>query len=73
MRKVSYLAKTVNYFEDNAFNGCDDVTFQLIKGTKAYKYIQNEIEKNEKEYVVEIVGNYSFFQRLIDFFRSLFG
>ncbi len=65
--KVIYLSKTVNYFEDNAFNGCDDVTFELIKGTKAYKFIKRNTDFN-----FEIVGNYSFFQRIIDFFRSIF-
>ena len=63
-----YLSKTIKSIEDNAFNGCDNVTFELTKGTTAYKYI-----KNQTDYNFEVVGNYSFFQRIIDFFRSLFG
>ena len=63
-----YLSKTIKSIEDNAFNGCDNVTFEVIKGTTAHKYI-----KNQTDYNFEVVGNYSFFQRIIDFFRSLFG
>ena len=63
-----YLSKTVTSIEDNAFNGCDNVTFELVKGTTAYKYI-----KNQTDFDFEVVGNYSFFQKIIDFFRSLFG
>ncbi len=66
--KTIYLSKTIIGIEDNAFNGCDNVTFELIKGTSAYKYIKNKTDFN-----FEVVGNYSFFQRIIDFFRSLFG
>lgn len=66
--KTIYLSKTVKYFEDNAFNGCDNVIFQLIKNTTAYKHI-----KNNTDYSFEVVGNYSFFQRIIDFFKALFG
>ena len=65
--KSIYLSKTVQYFDDNAFNGCDNVTFQLIKNTKAYKYIKNNTDFN-----FEIVGNYSLWQRILDFFRLLF-
>lgn len=63
-----YLSKSVKYFEDNAFNGCDNVTFELIKNTAAYKYIKNNTDFN-----IEVVGNYSLWQRILDFFRSLFG
>lgn len=63
-----YMSKTVKGFEDNAFNGCDNVTFELIKNTTAYKYIKNNTDFN-----FEVVGNYSFWQRIVDFFRSLFG
>ncbi len=66
--KTIYLSKTVQYFEDNAFNGCDNVTFELIKNTTAYKYI-----KNNTDFEFEVVGNYSLWQRIIDFFRALFG
>ena len=62
-----YLSKTVNEFEENAFNGCDNVTFQLIKNTKAYKYIKNNTDFN-----FEIVGRYTLWQRILDFFRLLF-
>ena len=62
-----FLSKTVKEFEDNAFNGCDNVTFQLIKNTKAYKYIKNNTDFN-----FEVVGNYTLWQRIIDFFRALF-
>ncbi len=63
-----YLSKTVNYIEENAFNGCDNVTFQLTKGTTAYDYINDNTDFN-----IEVVGKYSFWQRIIDFFRMLFG
>ena len=63
-----YLSKTVKEFEDNAFNGCDNVTFQVTKNTTAYKYIKNNTDFN-----FEVVGNYSLWQRILDFFRSLFG
>ena len=66
--KTIYLSKTVVYIEDNAFNGCDNVTFELIKNTTAYKYI-----KNNTDFDYEVVGNYSLWQRIIDFFRALFG
>ena len=66
--KTIYLSKTVGYIEDNAFNGCDNVTFELIKNTTAYKYIKNNTDFN-----FEVVGNYSLWQRIIDFFRALFG
>ncbi len=66
--KTIYLSKTVKNFEDNAFNGCDNVTFELVKNTTAYKYI-----KNNTDFKIELAGNYSFWQRIIDFFRSLFG
>jgi hypothetical protein len=66
--KTIFLSKTVKSFADNAFNGCDNVTFELIKNTTAYKYIKNNTDFN-----FEVVGNYSFFQRIIDFFRALFG
>ncbi len=66
--KTIYLSKTVKYFEDNAFNGCDNVTFELIKNTTAYKYINNNTD-----FDFEVVGNYSLWQRIIDFFRALFG
>ena len=66
--KSIYLSKTVKEFEDNAFNGCDNVTFQLIKNTKAYKYIKNNTDFN-----FEVVGNYTLWQRILDFFRTLFG
>ena len=66
--KTIYLSKTVTYFEENAFNGCDNVTFELVKGTDAYDYINNNTDFN-----IETVGRYSFWQRIIDFFRALFG
>lgn len=66
--KTIYLSKTVKYFEDNAFNGCDNVTFELIKNTTAHKYIKNNTDFN-----IKLVGNYSLWQRIIDFFRALFG
>lgn len=66
--KTIYMSKTVKAFEDNAFNGCDNVTFELIKNTTAYKYIKNNTNFN-----IEVVGNYSFWQRIVDFFRTLFG
>lgn len=66
--KTISLSKTIKIIEDNAFNGCDDVTFELIKGTTAYKYIKNKTDFN-----FEVVRNYTFFQRIIDFFRALFG
>ena len=62
-----YISKTVKYIEDNAFNGCENVTFELIKGTKAYRYI-----KYKTDFSFEVVGEYTFFQRIIDFFRSIF-
>ena len=67
-QKTIYLSKTVKAFEDNAFNGCDNVTFELIKNTTAYKYI-----KNNTDFDFQVVGNYSLWQRIIDFFRALFG
>ena len=66
--KTIYLSKTVSSFEDNAFNGCDNVTFELVKNSRAYKYIKNYTDFN-----FEIVGKLSFFERIIEFFRSLFG
>lgn len=66
--KTICLAKSVKTFEENAFNGCDNVTFELIKNTTAYKYIKNNTDFN-----IEVVGNYSLWQRILDFFRSLFG
>ncbi len=66
--KTIYLSKTVKYFEENAFNGCEDVTFELVKNTTAYKYIKNNTDFN-----FEVVGKLSLWQRIIDFFRSLFG
>ncbi len=62
-----YLSKTVKYFDDNALNGCDNVTFEVIKNTAAYKYV------NRLGFNLEVVGKLSFWQRIIDFFRSLFG
>ncbi len=66
--KVISISKDTEYFDENAFNGCDDVTFELIKGTKAYKFIKRNTDFN-----IEVVGSYSFFQRIVDFFRSIFG
>lgn len=63
-----YLSKTVEKFDHQAFNGCDDVTFEVIRGTAAYKYITNETD-----FDYEVVGRYSFLQKIIDFFRALFG
>lgn len=62
-----YLSKTVKYFDDNALNGCENVTFEVIKNTAAYKYVKN-LKLN-----YEVVGNYSLWQRIVDFFRSIFG
>lgn len=66
--KTIYLSKTVKSFEENAFNGCDNVTFELVKGTDAYDYINDNTDFN-----IETVGRYSLWQRIIDFFRALFG
>ena len=63
-----YLSKTVKSFAENAFNGCDNVTFELVKGTDAYDYIDDNTDFN-----IETVGRYSLWQRIIDFFRALFG
>ena len=62
------MSKTVKAFEENAFNGCDNVTFELVKGTDAYDYIDDNTDFN-----IEAVGRYSLWQRIIDFFRALFG
>ena len=43
-------------------------SLKLIKNSAAYKYI-----KNNTDFEYEIVGNYSLWQRIIDFFRALFG
>lgn len=66
--KTIYLSKSVRFFEDNSFNGCDNVTFELIKGTEGYDYISDNTN-----FDYEIVGRYTFFDRIIDFFRMLFG
>lgn len=63
-----YLSKTVKYFDDNTFNGCDNVTFEVLRNSDAYKFIKNNTDLD-----YEIVGRYSLFQRIIDFFRALFG
>ncbi len=67
LKEIS-ISKDVTYIDENAFNGCDNVTFKLIKGSKAYKYIKNNTKFN-----FEVVGRYTLWQRIIDFFRSIFG
>ena len=61
-----YLSKTVKSFEENAFNGCDNVTFEVIKYTDAYEYV------DDMGFDFEVAGRLSLFERIINFFRSLF-
>ncbi len=65
--KTVYLSKTISEIDDNAFNGCDNVKFEVIKGSKAYKYLK------DLDFELEIVGKISIFQRIIDFFKNIFG
>ncbi len=65
--KVISLSKDIQFIDENAFNGCENVKFEVIKGSYAYKFVKNAGLN------FEVVGNYSFWQRIIDFFRNLFG
>ncbi len=65
--RTIYISKTVKEIDKLAFNGCDNVTFELVRSTEGYKHIARYTDFN-----YEIVGRYTLFQRIIDFFRSLF-
>ena len=61
-----YLSKTIEEFADNALNGCENVKFEVIKGTDGYRLVKN------LGYDFEVVGNVSIFQRILDFFTGIF-
>ena len=60
------ISKNVKEFDDNAFNGCENVLFQVIDGSRAHKFIKN------LGFDFEIVGRLSFFERIVAFFENLF-
>ncbi|MBO5333600.1 MAG: leucine-rich repeat domain-containing protein [Clostridia bacterium] len=61
-----YISKNVKEFDDNAFNGCENVLFQVIDGSRAHRFIKN------LGFDFEIVGRLSFFERIVAFFENLF-
>lgn len=61
-----YISETVEYIEEGAFDGCKNVTFEIIKYSYGYDYA----EDNNLNY--EIVGKVSFFTRVARFFTNLF-
>ncbi len=65
--KTVSLSKNIEYLDENAFNGCENVTFEVIKNSYAHRFVKNAGLN------FEIVGKISFWQRIIDFFRSIFG
>lgn len=60
------LSKTIKEIDDNAFLDCEEVTFEVIKGTTAYRFVKNN------GYNFEVVGNLTFFERIANGFTDLF-
>ncbi len=64
--KTVSLSKTIEVFDDNALNGCENVNFEVVKGTAGYKLV------NKLEFNFTVVGKITFWQRIIAFFVRLF-
>ncbi len=60
-----YIADSVTYIDD-AFTGCENVTFEVLK----YSYACDYVEENGLNY--EIVGKVPFFTRVERFFAKIF-
>lgn len=60
-----YLSKTVEFFEENALNGCDGVKFEVIKNTDGHREVKN------LGYDFEIVGKLTFFEEISNFFDMI--
>ena len=63
--KTIYISKTVREFDDNAFNGCENVTFQVVNGSKGHDFVKR------MGYNFETDGNVSFFERIAKFFDNI--
>ena len=61
-----YISKSVRLFDDNAFNGCEKAHFEVIDGSRGHDFVKS------KGYDFEIAGSVSFFERIANFFASLF-
>ncbi len=61
-----YLSKTIDFFEENALNGCDNVTFEVIRNTDGHR------EVKALGYDFEIVGRLTFFEEISNFFDMIF-
>ena len=61
-----YISKTVDFFDENVFQNCEDVKFQVIKGSDGYKLIKS------LGYDFEVVGKLTFFESISAFFESIF-
>ncbi len=65
--KTISLSADIEYIDENAFNGCENVTFKVTKHTYAYNHIVN-LDLN-----FEVVGKLSLWERIVAFFRRIFG
>ncbi|MBQ2827651.1 MAG: leucine-rich repeat protein [Clostridia bacterium] len=61
-----YLSKTIDVFEENALNGCENVKFEVIKNTDGHR------EVKKLGYDFEIVGKLTFLEEISNFFDMLF-
>ncbi len=60
-----YLSKTIKLIEENAFNECENVKFEVIKNTKAHR------ELKELGYNFEVVGKLTFMEEITNFFEMI--
>ena len=60
-----YLSKTIKAIAENTFNDCENVTFQVIKNTKAHR------ELKKLGYDFEIVGKLTFGEEITNFFEMV--
>lgn len=60
-----YLSKTIDFFEENALNGCDNVKFEVIKNTDGHRAVK------KLGYDFEIVGKLTFFEEISNFFDMI--
>lgn len=61
-----YISATVEDISPDAFVGCEDVVFEVIKYSDGYDFVKD----NGYEY--EVVGKVPFFTRVANFFTNLF-
>lgn len=61
-----YLSKTILVFAENALIDCEDVTFEVIKGSEGYKLVKS------LDYNFEVVGKITFLEQLSNFFSNIF-